>query len=80
MPPSTVARIETGSLDPRIGTVERLLRACGHALEVERDFSEGVDVTLLEMTLGWSPEERLEQGLAAAKSIGPMVGAARRGV
>lgn len=74
-----MARIETGALDPRIGTVDRLLRACGHALEVERDYGEGVDVSLLDITLAWSPEERLEQGVAAARRTGPMVGAARRG-
>lgn len=79
VPPSTVARIETGTLDPRIGTVERILRACGHALEVERDYGEGVDRSLLDVTQAMSPEERLEHGMAAARALGPMVGAARRG-
>jgi len=78
VPPSTVARIETGALDPRIGTVERLLRACGHALEVEIDHGAGVDLSLLDLTLAMSPQERLENGMAAARVASQMRGAARR--
>ena len=78
VPASTVARIETGVLDPRIGTVERLLRACGHALEVEADHGEGVDLSLLDTTLAMSPQERIDSGLAAARSLGEMRGAAQR--
>lgn len=37
VPQSTVGRIEAGLLDPRIGTVERLLRACGMDLAVVPD-------------------------------------------
>lgn len=78
VPASTVARIETGVLDPRIGTVERLLRACGHALEVETDHGRGVDLSLLDTTLAMTAEERVEGGLAAARQLGEMQGAARR--
>lgn len=34
IPQETIARIEAGRTDPRVGTLDRLLRACGWGLEI----------------------------------------------
>ena len=43
VPQSSIARIEAGTIDPRTGTLDRLLRACGFDLEVEPLLGQGVD-------------------------------------
>jgi transcriptional regulator with XRE-family HTH domain len=51
VPQSTVARIETGVLSPRVDTLERLLRAAGRTLSHERRTGAGVDRTLIHERL-----------------------------
>src|SRR5438270_222220 len=79
VPQSTVARIETGALDPRTRTVERLLRACGMELDVSARPGAGVDRTQLRERLGLTPRARIEQTAAAAMELARFRGAARRG-
>ena len=43
VPHSTVARIELGSLSPRVETLEALLRATGNTLAMEPNLGSGVD-------------------------------------
>jgi transcriptional regulator with XRE-family HTH domain len=63
VPQETIARIERGRVDPRIGTLDRLLEACGYGLEVEPRLGIGVDRTQIRALLDLSPSERLERAL-----------------
>jgi predicted transcriptional regulator len=59
----TIARIERGKDDPRLGTIERLLHACGETIEVVPQAGLGVDRTEIRELLRLSPRQRLA-GLA----------------
>jgi len=71
IPQSTVARIERGMISPRLDTLERLLRASGHQLEVEPRLGIGVDRSQIRELLRLSPGRRaiLAAGDAAALSL-----------
>jgi transcriptional regulator with XRE-family HTH domain len=56
IPQETIARIEAGRTDPRVGTLDRLLKACGWGLEILPRPGEGVDRTLYRLDL--PPAER----------------------
>lgn len=78
VPQSTVARIESGGIDPRVGTLDRLLRLCGDSLEAAPIAGTGVDRTLIHAQLRESPAERVAGVAEAWKAMGPIRGAARR--
>jgi transcriptional regulator with XRE-family HTH domain len=63
IPQETIARIERGRVDPRVGTLDRLLEACGYGLEVERRLGIGVDRTQIRALLEMTPNERFERAL-----------------
>lgn len=58
VPQSVIARIEAGRSMPRFDTLDRLLNACGYALELSPRIGGGVDRTLMEPMLAATPEER----------------------
>lgn len=58
IPQSTIGRIESGEVDPRVGTLSRLLRASGFDLEVEAKLGEGVDRSQIRQLLALSAAER----------------------
>src|SRR5688572_30589733 len=64
-----VARIESGGVVPRVDTLEHLLRACGHTLEVTRRAGAGVDRTVIRQLLRLTPRERLDLAVAEAKNM-----------
>lgn len=68
IPQSTVGRIETGRLSPRWETLNRLMRASGHALEVAPAAGAGIDRTQIRAMLRLTPLERAR--LAAADAAG----------
>jgi len=78
MPQSTVARIESGAVDPRSGTLIRLLRACGEDLEALPRIGIGVDRSLIREMLKLSPGDRLRHAVAAGRNIAELTGVARR--
>lgn len=59
-----VSRIERGHLSPRLDTLDRLLRACGAALDLVPRPGSGVDRTLLRERLRLTPAERLHRAAA----------------
>src|SRR6476646_8436303 len=63
VPQSTVGRIEAGTVDPRVGTLTRLLRACKFDLEVEPLLGEGIDRTQIRECLTVSPGERIARSV-----------------
>jgi hypothetical protein len=79
MPQSTVARIELGLMDPRVGTLDRLLRECGMSLEVEPRLGEGVDRTQIRERLALTPEERFLSFVASANAVEHLLASAKRG-
>jgi hypothetical protein len=54
---------------PRVDTFEKLLEACGMDIELAHKRGVGVDTTLIERLLPLSPEERIEEGLAALDQL-----------
>lgn len=69
IPQSTVGRIETGRLVPRIDTVEKLLRAAGQTLAAEPELGIGVDRTLIRELLRLTPDERLRSAADHAAAM-----------
>lgn len=59
IPQETIARIERGRVDPRVGTLDRLLEGCGYGLEVEPRLGIGIDRTQINALLDLSMSERL---------------------
>ena len=55
----TIARIESGRVDPRVGTLNRLLEGCGFGLEHLPRLGIGIDRTQIRERLRMSPSERL---------------------
>ena len=64
-----IARIESGSVIPRVDTLDRLLRGCGYSLEVEKRMGEGVDRTQIRELLKLSPRERLDRAVVEGKTV-----------
>ncbi len=69
LPQSTIGRIETGRTDPGVGTLTRLLRACGYDLAVEPVLGQGVDRTQIRSRLALAPLERVERLAQEARSL-----------
>ena len=63
MPQETIARIESGRVDPRISTVDRLLEGCGYGLEHLPRLGIGVDRAQILERLAMSPDERLVRAM-----------------
>lgn len=78
VPQSTVARIELGMMDPRVGTVDRLLRECGMNLELEPRLGEGVDRSQIVELRKLTPKQRVEHMAAASRGMAPVRGVLRR--
>lgn len=64
IPQETIARIERGRVDPRVGTLDRLLEGCGFGLEHMPRLGIGVDRTQIRDLLAMKPEERLSVAIA----------------
>jgi transcriptional regulator with XRE-family HTH domain len=56
----TIARIERGLAEPRVGTFDRLLAACGSTLAVEPTPGFGIDRTQMRELRKLTPAQRLE--------------------
>jgi predicted transcriptional regulator len=59
VPQETIARIERGRIDPRTGTLDRLLAGCGLGLEAETRLGIGIDRTEIRVLLRATPSQRL---------------------
>jgi len=66
VPQPTIAAIEAGRRDPRVGTLAKLVDGCGWTLTMVRQKGEGIDRAQIRRLLALTPEERLRRGVAEA--------------
>lgn len=59
IPQESIARIERGRVDPRVGTLDRLLEACGYGLEALPRLGIGIDRPQIWERLDLAAPERL---------------------
>jgi transcriptional regulator with XRE-family HTH domain len=69
IPQETIARIERGRVDPRVGTFDRLLEACGFGLESLPRLGIGIDRSQVRQRLDLTPGERLELAMAEDQAM-----------
>jgi transcriptional regulator with XRE-family HTH domain len=65
----TIARIEGGKDDPRLSTLDRLLRACHEDLEALPAIGVGIDRSEIRRLLGLSPGARARELAAEASAL-----------
>jgi len=63
IPQESIARIERGRVDPRVGTLDRLLEACEFGLEALPRLGIGVDRPQIRERLELTPGQRLERAV-----------------
>jgi transcriptional regulator with XRE-family HTH domain len=63
IPQETIARIERGRVDPRVGTLDRLLEACEFGVEAMPRLGIGIDRPQIRERLDLAPETRLARAL-----------------
>lgn len=78
IPQSSVARIERGTVVPRVDTLEKLLNECGDALEALPRLGIGIDRTLIHEMLRLSPGDRVRYGAAASRNVQEFLDSIRR--
>lgn len=69
VPQPAIARIERGTVTPRIDTVLNLMEAAGFTLEVAPVIGEGVDRSLIRAALERMPEDRIRAATAGARNL-----------
>lgn len=77
VPQSTIGRIESGRADPRVSTLDGLLRACGDELDAVPRRGVGEDRTLPRGLLRLTPDQRIDGMAHAATELAAMRGTAR---
>jgi predicted transcriptional regulator len=78
VPQPAIARIERGTVVPRVDTLDRLLNACGHSLEVEHRLGVGVDRTVIRELLRLTPRERIQRAAQEAAFLERFLTARRK--
>ena len=73
-----VARIEQGHVTPRVDTLDRLLAACGHELDIRSRSGASVDRTVIRQLLKLTPRERLDLAVAEATNLARLLGRVKR--
>lgn len=61
IPQESIARIERGRVDPRVGTLDRLLEACEFGLEAMPRLGIGIDRPQIRERLDLTPTQRLRR-------------------
>jgi len=56
-----VARLEREGANPRLNTLERMIAATDHSLELSAGPADGIDETMIVADLKLSPDERLRR-------------------
>lgn len=69
VPQPAIARIERGSVTPRLDTMLNLMEAAGFTLEVSPVIGEGVDRSLVRAALQRTPEDRIRAATVSARNL-----------
>jgi transcriptional regulator with XRE-family HTH domain len=76
---SAIAKLESRSANPTVATLDRVLRATGHRLELlAASWSPGVDETLIRRHLELTPGQRIESSEALYASAREIAVAGQR--
>ena len=78
VPQSTIARIESGAIKPRAGTLEKILGVLGVELTLEPRLGIGVDRSLIVRMLALTARERIEYATTAGEAARRLRDAAAR--
>lgn len=73
-----ITRIETGKTDPRVGTLFRLLKACGERLETAPRLGIGIDRTMIHELRKLTPRQRLDHAVRSSRNLDELLKATRR--
>jgi predicted transcriptional regulator len=73
----TIARIERGQDDPRVGTLDRLLRACDETLATIPLAGSGIDRTEIRVLLALTPAQRVASVVDEARVLDRLAHARR---
>jgi transcriptional regulator with XRE-family HTH domain len=74
----TIARLEAGGANPRVETLNRVIAATGHSLQIALGPSPGIDETMIVEDLRRSPDERLRRFESFYRSARELGGKALR--
>ena len=77
VPQTTIARIESGVVSPRVDTLDRLLGLCGFRLALSR-LGEGVDRSVMRGLVDLTPDELLDLAADEAHAVAELLDPARR--
>jgi transcriptional regulator with XRE-family HTH domain len=78
MSQAAVARLERPGANPTVATLDRLLHATGHQLEISAtENGASVDESLIAVNLRLSPAERLARFRSWHRNVGKLTRAAR---
>ena len=67
VPQSTVARIESGAIEPRSSTIDRILSSIGYGVGLEPLLTGDVDRTLIRRFLRLTPSQRIEYSASGGR-------------
>jgi predicted transcriptional regulator len=73
----TIARIERGQDDPRVSTLDRLLRACDETLATVPLAGSGIDRTEIRVLLALTPAQRVASVVDEARVLDRLTHARR---
>jgi transcriptional regulator with XRE-family HTH domain len=79
VPQPAIARIESGTVSPRIDTLDRLLAAAGATLEPMAQLGVGIDRSQIRSRLALDPEERVRSAGADGRNLAALLAAVGRG-
>jgi len=69
IPQPAIARIERGTVVPRVDTLDRLLAGCGQQLATERRPGLGIDRTAIRALLRLTPAQRLRLATREGRNL-----------
>ena len=69
VPQPAIARIERGTVVPRVDTLDRLLAGCGQQLGTERRPGLGIDRTSIRALLRLTPAQRIRVATREGRNL-----------